>query len=192
MGLFCVIDEWRRENYLTRKNGRRVALEMELNEGDKLLDVGCGNGEILSFVKQRYPKARFYGIDILPSALAKADKSMKGVFKLAGAEKIPWGDDSFDCAVSTLVLHHMNNGKEGIAEISRVLKSGSKFYLSDIAPIPLFRKIVNFFYWIICGANRIYSKEEIRSLLIKHNFKIIEEKKLSWWGNWLFVAKKRS
>jgi SAM-dependent methyltransferase len=36
---------------------------LDIKEGDKVIDIGCGDGRVIKYAAKRYPKAQFVGID---------------------------------------------------------------------------------------------------------------------------------
>jgi len=97
--------------------------------GKKVLDVGCGNGYVLSkFAKEG---AETFGIDITPTAVDLSKRrfeylGLTGSFAVANAEELPFEDDTFDCVCSMGVLHHTPNTEQAIEEIYRVLRPGGR------------------------------------------------------------------
>jgi ubiquinone/menaquinone biosynthesis C-methylase UbiE len=97
--------------------------------GKRVLDVGSGNGYVLSHYARH--SAEVHGIDITPTAVKLcrqrfAIAGLTGTFHEADAEHLPFADDFFDCACSMGVLHHVPNPPGAIAEIYRVLKPGGR------------------------------------------------------------------
>jgi ubiquinone/menaquinone biosynthesis C-methylase UbiE len=104
----------------------------------KVLDVGSGQGTILSLIAKKAEKA--VGIDLSKESLKKAGQ---GIFQLKlnnveliemNAENLKFEDNSFDTVFSHGVLHHTKNTQRGIDEIRRVLKKDGR------AVIMLYRK----------------------------------------------------
>jgi ubiquinone/menaquinone biosynthesis C-methylase UbiE len=100
--------------------------------GKKVLDVGCGNGFVLS----RYARAgaEVFGVDITPTGIELCQRrfeimGLRGDFRVANAEELPFPDATFDCVSSVGVLHHIPHPERGFAEIQRVLKPGGLFVL---------------------------------------------------------------
>ncbi len=100
--------------------------------GKAVLDVGCGNGYILS----RYARwgAHTCGVDLTWTAMDLSSKrftlaGLSGWFTQADAERLPFCDASFDLVVSVGVLHHVPHIEAAIAEIHRVLKPGGVIIL---------------------------------------------------------------
>jgi SAM-dependent methyltransferase len=100
--------------------------------GKKVLDVGCGNGYVLSRYARAGADAR--GVDLTPTAVELSRRrfdlmSLGGTFAVASAEELPFGDDEFDCVSSIGVVHHTPNTRKAVNEIKRVLKPGGRVLL---------------------------------------------------------------
>lgn len=94
-----------------------------------ILEVGCGEGILLSRLRQRYPGANISGADVWEEILVKARaKNIKKVnlFR-AGAESLPFESGSFDAVICVNVFFNMS-GKENVVralkEMSRVCAKG--------------------------------------------------------------------
>jgi SAM-dependent methyltransferase len=97
--------------------------------GKAVLDVGCGNGYVLS----RYARAGAHttGIDLTETAVEICRKrfeimGLEGQFRQANAEALPFADGSFDCVTSMGVLHHTPDTAKAVSEVFRVLKPGGR------------------------------------------------------------------
>lgn len=110
--------------------GRRIA-------GCRLLDVACGTGRFLTFVKQNYPRLPVVGIDLSPPYLDRARRNLAPwswvELRQGQAEELPFDDASFD-VVSCVYLFHELPRKvraRAAAEFARVLKPGGRVLLVD-------------------------------------------------------------
>ena len=123
-------------------NSRMIIEMARIKPGDKVLDVGCGTGDLtLTAKKYAGSSGSAYGIDASPEgvdlARKKAERSgAKAVFEVGLIEKIPYPDAAFDVVISRLVIHHLPDDlkHQGFAEIFRVLKPGGLFFLADFKP----------------------------------------------------------
>jgi SAM-dependent methyltransferase len=97
--------------------------------GKKVLDVGCGNGYVLS--KYATEGAMVCGIDITQASIDLCQKrfahlQLQGDFQVADAQNIPFPDNTFECVCSMGVLHHVPDTQKALDEIHRVLKPGGR------------------------------------------------------------------
>lgn len=111
--------------YLTMKR----ILENSKKDNFSVLDVGCGTGRHITFIKDvlKNKKNKFYGIDYSQSCIdfAKSQYGSYGViFKRHNGKILPFKENTFDYIVSSHVLEHIPKGEELIyfSEISRILK----------------------------------------------------------------------
>lgn len=125
--------------------------------GQRILDIGCGTGTLAVMANQREPAAEVVGLDadpeILERARAKAHKAGAGVqFDRGLSGELPYEDDSFDLALSTLFFHHLTgiDKRTTAAEIARVLRSGGELHVADFGrpPDPLM--------WSLFGLVRVF------------------------------------
>lgn len=98
-----------------------------VKEGDKVLDIGCGNGRFLEAVSNT--DFQYTGIDSSRSFIKQARETYgkRGAFVRGDALSLPFEDNSFDTIVSFGVLHHIPSKayrKQFLAEARRVLKPG--------------------------------------------------------------------
>ena len=74
------------------------------------------------------------GSQQIAQARAKAARrKLPTDFQIGVIEQLPFPDQSFDVALSTIMMHHLPAGlkRQGLAEISRVLKPGGRLVIAD-------------------------------------------------------------
>jgi SAM-dependent methyltransferase len=95
-----------------------------------VLDLGCGAGQVAKAVKRERPDLEVSGCDLSRSAIARASASSRGVdFRLATAEKLPFGDAELDFVWIFDVLEHVDDPGQVLREVARVLKPGGGFHI---------------------------------------------------------------
>jgi SAM-dependent methyltransferase len=112
----------------------------------QVIDIGCGNAPLTVQLAQKYPKACITGIDYwgesweYSKSICEKNAELEGVgdrvsFQNSSASKLPFGDGSFDLAISNLTFHEVadvKDKKEAIKEALRVVRKGGKFVFQDL------------------------------------------------------------
>ncbi len=109
---------------------RRYALPAE----PRILDAGCGTGEIASRLAELYPNARVLGIDIIDPHLDLARSRYAGLaprlsFEHQSVYELRAADNTFDLTVCRHVLHSIPHVDRVIAEFARVTRPGGYLHL---------------------------------------------------------------
>lgn len=92
-------------------------------EGYKILDIGCGNGQISRYFTTRN---NVVGVDVEDKRI---EKNASFQFVLLENEALPFEDNHFDVVISHHVIEHVNDQKKHMSEIARVLNSHGVAYL---------------------------------------------------------------
>ena len=98
-----------------------------LQDGCKILDVGCGKGFLLYELKKLLPNAEVVGFDISRYALEHAKEEIREyLFRHDASDIYPFGDKAFDLVISLTTLHNLKiyDLKRALQEIERVGKNG--------------------------------------------------------------------
>ena len=98
---------------------------LDLHDGDRALDVGCGTGAFTSVLVDRLGEASVGAVD--PSA--PFVESVRSRFplvdcRIASAEELPFDSAVFDVCAAQLVVHFMDDPVRGIREMARVTRPG--------------------------------------------------------------------
>ncbi len=108
-------------------------------EGDRILDVGCGTGYLTRRAAHAVgPTGRVVGVD--PSApvieYARRVSPRHCDFHVAGGEAVPEPDASFDVVVSSLAIHHIppQSRPAALREMYRVLRPDGRLLIADFRP----------------------------------------------------------
>lgn len=109
--------------------------------GDRVLDVGCGTGNLTFTALRVQPGAIVTGLDPDGAALDRAGRKARRrrvpVTLVQGyADRLPSDDSSFDRIISALALHHVDaDARPAFArEAFRTLRPGGTVTVADFAP----------------------------------------------------------
>lgn len=101
-------------------------LEDELGgdiDGYRMLDIGCGNGQISNFFSQRNDVS---GVDVEDK---RTEESTDYDYQLINDETLPFADHTFDIIISHHVIEHVADQIAHLSEINRTLKPQGLAYL---------------------------------------------------------------
>lgn len=107
----------------------------------KVLELGGGNGLLWMANARRIPDNWDITVsDISEGMLADARSNLAELsgrlhFQAADAERIPYSDGEFDIVIANHMLYHVDNRRQALSEIKRVLKPDGVFYASTIGSL---------------------------------------------------------
>jgi len=111
-------DHWPR---LSEPARRAVLDELGLRPGARLLDAGCGTGELLADAARR--QAVVSGIDASPAMLLLAQEKLPDAdLRVGDVARLPWPDNAFDAATAFNVVQFTEDIPRTIAELARVAR----------------------------------------------------------------------
>jgi ubiquinone/menaquinone biosynthesis C-methylase UbiE len=167
---------------------RQTLARITVQPHDRVLDVGCGTGELLTRLAAKYPEARLAGLDPVPEMLkvARRKLSAKVELRVGWANELPWPDDSFDIVVSCNMFHYITHPVEAVREMERVLRPRGKMVITDWCDDYIACRVCNLYLRLTAKAHyKTYRQSECASLLKEagHVNAHIERYKISWlWG----------
>lgn len=181
-----------------KRRASKILEGLDLKAGDKVLDVGCGDGFFLYLISALPIKLTLVGFDndkrILTIARKNlANRRLRLVYGDAAA--MPFAENSFNQAIMTEVLEHVKNERKALAEVHRILKPNGILVLTVPSynfPFlwdPLNWILQNIFRIHISGTNffagiwarhlRLYNRENLQELINNAGFKIEEVEELT-------------
>jgi SAM-dependent methyltransferase len=116
-----------------------------LGPGQRLVDIGCGDGMLLSLARQRFPAV--YGLDLASVVVHRARATclsqlgyLQGVTLLQADanRRFPFGDGTVDAVAAVAVLEHIFDPYHLVTEVNRILRPGGQFVVEvpNIAWLP--------------------------------------------------------
>src|SRR4030042_6405078 len=184
-----------------KRRARRIIEEIDPRQGDRILEIGCGDGFYLHLLSNLgINNLEIVGCDIDSNALASARKNLKGknirLIKNDLMKGLPFKNNFFDKIIMSEVLEHLPDDLKGLREAKRVLKRGGKLVVSvpnhnyPFLWDPVNWIIENFFgthikkgFWagIWNQHLRLYKPKEIKIIIEKAGFEIKNIESLTFW-----------
>ncbi len=98
----------------------------DVRDGDAVLDVGCGTGALSAAVAAAAHSSRLVGVDRSESyvVVAHARHRARVRFGVGDAQRLPFGDSSFDRTLSLLMLNFIPDSGRAVQEMIRVTRPG--------------------------------------------------------------------
>ena len=104
-----------------------------IKKGGKALDIGCGLGTSLVFLREQYG-LEVYGIDTAPAAVERSAKIIgAGNVLCADACTLPFETESFELVLMECVLTLIADAQQALQEALRVLKPGGVLVISGLS-----------------------------------------------------------
>jgi len=182
-----------------KRRAKNIILGLELTDGDKVLEIGCGNGYYLSLINRLGCRISLTGIDNDKLALADAKKFINDnrvKLNFADAAKLPYLSNSFDKIIMSEVIEHVQNEQKCLSEAYRLLKPNGIFALTTCnIDYPFLWDPFNWILQHLFGIHiekgfwagiwnqhtRLYKKNKIRNLVTETGFKVDICKSLTFW-----------
>ncbi|MCR8456023.1 MAG: methyltransferase domain-containing protein [Crenarchaeota archaeon] len=96
----------------------------------KILDLGCGHGHILSYLRGNGRDA--YGLDVNVDSLQH--RNLRGYFVCGDAHNLPFRDSSLDVILAFELVEHLKEPEKALEEIRRTLKRNGILLLTSPTP----------------------------------------------------------
>lgn len=114
---------------------QRLLSYVSLPHPSQVLDLGCGTGQLLGRLADKFPDLQGFGLDLSPVMLQQARQNNQYhprlIYCQGNAESLPFADNQFDGVFNTISFLHYPNPQTVFAEVSRVLRPQGQFYLAD-------------------------------------------------------------
>jgi ubiquinone/menaquinone biosynthesis C-methylase UbiE len=106
--------------------------------GGHALELGCGRGEGMRIVLDRFRADTYVGIDLDPAQIERARRRVpprlrdRIELRVGDAAALDFPDASFAAVFDFAILHHVQDWKQALHEIRRVLVPGGRFYYEEV------------------------------------------------------------
>lgn len=137
------IETWTVNNPLRTAVQRWVETPMLLELGGRIdgglaLELGCGRGEGVEIIRDRFGADRVIGIDLDALQVARARRRLGSrhgdhvELRTGDAASLDFPDETFDAVFDFAILHHVPGWRGALREVHRVLRPGGRFYFEEV------------------------------------------------------------
>lgn len=161
---------------LHERFARHMKLVHKYIAGGKILDVGCGTGYFLKFLKDTYAMWQIFGVEPSPLLRKVATKNTGKNIKPGLLNNIPFSNNYFDVVTCYDVLEHSVDLKKNVQELRRVLKPGG-FLLVQAPNYKSFMAYITgktWDWWCIPDHVLHFSYDFLTRYLKKNGFSIVQ------------------
>jgi SAM-dependent methyltransferase len=126
---------------------RRILAAAQIDAADRVLDLGCGIGNLLIALCERVSFSQpVIGVDVSPALIELGRKEVHRAgfdgrieLRVALATELPFEDQSFDVVFTSHVIKHLDDGAlaRAFAEVHRLLRPQGRFLLWEFKKSPL-------------------------------------------------------
>jgi ubiquinone/menaquinone biosynthesis C-methylase UbiE len=179
-----------------RRRVRTVFEWLEPQDGDRILDGGCGRGFYLNFIRHACD-AHLAGVDITHTYLRVARHVLaeKRIALInASLHVLPFPDDTFDKIILSEILEHLADDVAGLREAARVLRPGGLIAITTPnANYPFWWDPINktletlfgthihrgLLAGIWAGHERLYTEGQLREAALGAGLEVLEERRFT-------------
>ncbi|MBI4677678.1 MAG: class I SAM-dependent methyltransferase [Elusimicrobia bacterium] len=132
-GIYLKEDRYDRPKEYFKLIGRRMAEDLRPGDRD-VLDVGCATGELIHYLKGRWPGLAYTGVDVsarmIKQARARLPDCRFEVGSLTAARGL--GTRRFDVVICAGTLQIFDDLARPMARLARVVRPGGRLYIFTI------------------------------------------------------------
>lgn len=180
-----------------RRRVKTIFEWLQPQDGDRILDGGCGRGFYLRFIRQ-VCQAQIIGVELDPLIIELARQALVSEANIlllnAHLDALPLGDGYFDKAILSEVLEHVNDDVMVLRSVARVVKPGGLIAITvPNANYPFWWDPINktlemlfnthIQHGLLAGiwANhlRLYKEEELHRAVIKAGLVIVDSRQFT-------------
>src|SRR5262249_4309693 len=104
-------------------------ISSQLNPGYLVLEVGCGTGNVLRFLRQACPDGKVVGLELWFDGIRFAQARFPALLVQGDVRNCPFGKQ-FDLIGMFDVLEHVSEERETLRALQQALKPGGKLILT--------------------------------------------------------------
>ncbi|MBO5981904.1 MAG: class I SAM-dependent methyltransferase [Clostridia bacterium] len=163
-------DQWVQKYSLrpTRRDVKKIVLPLlEKNNNIKILDIGCGTGQLAKEISDEYPFVDYLGIDVTKNMISLAKKSNDGKkvrFINTSVDDFIC-DERFDIIICTHAFPYFPNKEKAMSKMYKLCKEGGKVIIVSSSTNNLKDLLANLIVKTKTGRAKYLSVKQMKHLL---------------------------
>jgi len=160
LGLRKILKKWDWDRY--------IVAEQLIGPGDRILDIGCGDGFLLIKLASKFKE--LYGMDVASSRLREAEAKVKELYPFEASKfkfvegnadnPLPFPNNFFDAITCIAVMEHVYDIFSLVKEMHRVLKPGG-YVVAEIPNIAYLKHRISLLLGKLPTTSSPYNWEDI-------------------------------
>ena len=163
----------------TRREVKKIVLPLLENQPElKILEVGCGTGQLIKEISDSYPKVHYLGIDVAQNMIeiAARDNSAENVcFKHCPVEEFK-SEEIYDLILCTHAFPYFPNKSEIMKKMAGLCRGGGKVILANSSTNSLKDLMINFGLKATTSKAKYLSIKEMKKLIAAAGLDVKEVK----------------
>lgn len=159
----------------TRREVKKIVLPLlEKNNELKILDIGCGTGQLIKEISDQYNKVNYLGIDVAENMIEVAKKNNKGKnvkFKTSSIESFE-SNEKYDIIICTHAFPYFPNKQEMIKKMAGLCNKKGQVIIVNSSTNSLKDLIINFFLKATTSKAKYLSIDEMKKLFKSAKLKV--------------------
>ncbi len=180
------------QSYL-RHTHKKLLEKLELSSDDEILDCSAGTGLLAHEILEMFgPFNRLVLNDPAPKMQERAKYRLRyqqdAEFTSHFSEELPFEDESFTQIICLNSFHYYTDQDRVLSNFRRILKPEGTLWMLDWNRTGSFKIANKFIDWLSPENINSRTLSELKSLLSKHEFEVIDEDTWGYrWWNFLFI-----
>ena len=159
----------------TRREVKKIVLPLlEKNNELKILDIGCGTGQLIKEISDQHNKVNYLGIDVAENMIDVAKKNNKGKnvkFKTSSIESFE-SNEKYDIIICTHAFPYFPNKQEMIKKMAGLCNKKGQVIIVNSSTNSLKDLIINFFLKATTSKAKYLSIDEMKKLFKSAKLKV--------------------
>lgn len=159
----------------TRREVKKIVMPLLEKKPDlRILDIGCGTGQLIKEISEQYDKVNYLGIDVAANMINIAKQSNSGEnikFKVCPVEKFKT-EDKFDIIICTHSFPYFPNKEKTLKKIAGMCNKNGRVIIVNSSTNSIKDLIINFFLKATTSEAKYLSIRDMKVLFKKAGLKV--------------------